>query len=259
MTTLTTPDGTRLCYRVRGSGRPALVFVHGWCSNLTHWNAQIRYFARRHRVLALDRRGHGRSDVPDEGYTTEQHAADLAGVLRKERVRSAVIVGHAGGGAATLELAHAYPHLARAVVLVDSRVGPSVRVGDRGDPAWAALGGLIDRIRGERGAAEFVKIYREFFSKPAGRIAREAIAAAARTPREVAAAELLSLASGTQRIAEQLTQPVLWLSVSGADERALSGIFRDVQFGQLVGSGHFPQLEVPDQTNAMIDRFVSNL
>lgn len=52
---------------------------------------------------------------------------------------------------------------------------------------------------------------------------------------------------------------MLWLTVTDADQMAVGKAFRDMQFGQTVGSGHFPQLEVPDQTNAMIERFVSNL
>jgi hypothetical protein len=63
----------------------------------------------------------------------------------------------------------------------------------------------------------------------------------------------------TQAIAKQLQQPVLWLTVTDADQMAVGKAFRDMQFGQTVGSRHFPQLEVPDQTNAMIERFVSNL
>ena len=259
MAKLTTRDGTRIFYKVRGEGRPPFLFIHGWCSNLGHWDAQTRYFARRHRVLAVDRRGHGRSDVPAAGYTAKQHAADLAEVARLEKIRAAIVVGHAGGGPATLEFARSYPKLARAVVLVDSIVGPSARIGDSTDPAGMALAGMIGPLEGENGAAVLKEMYGGFFSEHAGRIGRQAIAEALQTPLEVAAAELRSLAIDTQAIAKQLRQPVLWLTVAPADQMAVGKVFRNVQFGQVVGSGHFPQLEVPDQTNAMIERFVATL
>jgi len=72
-------------------------------------------------VLAVDRRGHGRSDVPEGGYTAKQHAADIAEVARKEKIRNAIVVGHAGGGPSTLEFARSYPQYARAVVMVDAQ------------------------------------------------------------------------------------------------------------------------------------------
>ena len=171
----------------------------------------------------------------------------------------AIVVGHAGGGPATLELARSYPQLARAVVMVDSLIGPKANFDDPKDPTGAALNGLIDRIEGKKGAAAFKQIYSAYFSAHAGAVGRRALAEAMKTPREVAAAELRSLGIDTQAIAMQLKQPVLWLTVNVADQGSVGKSFRNVQFGQAVGSGHFPHLEVPDQTNAMIERFVSTL
>jgi pimeloyl-ACP methyl ester carboxylesterase len=259
LATHTTQDGTRLFYAVRGKGRPPLFFIHGWCSNLTHWDEQMRAFAKRHRVLAVDRRGHGRSDVPAGGYTTKQHAADLAEVARKEKIRGAVVVGHAGGGPATLELARSYPELVRAVVMIDSRVNPKMKLGDPKDPGGAVLGRMIDAINGKNGADEFKRIYAPLFSQHAGRAGRQALADAVATPLHVAAVELAAIGMNTQAIAKQLKQPVLWLTVNAENQAAISKVFRNVQFGQMVGSGHFPHIEVPDQTNAMIERFVSTL
>lgn len=259
MATCTTSDGTKIFYRVRGEGRPAFVFVHGWCSNLEHWAAQIRHFSKRHRVLALDRRGHGRSDVPAIGYTARQHAADLAEIMGRERIRSAIVVGHAGGGPTTLELARSHPRLVKALVLVDSNVGPKPKLDDPDDPAGAGLRSFIQPLEGRNGAEAFRKIYGDFFSRHAGPAGRRALAEALETPLDVAIAELRSLAIDSRAIARRLEQPVLWLTVAGADQAALGKVFRDVQFGQVVGSGHFPHVEVPDQTNAMIERFVSTL
>jgi pimeloyl-ACP methyl ester carboxylesterase len=257
--TLTTAEGTRLFYRVLGRGRPALVFVHGWCSNLEHWSAQLRHFGRRHRVVALDRRGHGRSAAPAGGYTAAQHAADLAAVARRERIRGAVVVAHAGGGPAALAFARAHPDLARALVLVDSRVAPAARLDDPDDPAGAALGAIAARLEGPDGAAALREMYAGFFGPHAGPAGRRALAEALATPLAVAAAELRSLAVDSEALARALAQPVLWLSVAAADQPALARVFRHVQFGQLVGSGHFPHVEVPDQLNAMIARFVATL
>ena len=259
MATHTTQDGTRLFYRVRGKGTPTIVFVHGWCSNEGHWQAQMRHFGRHHRVLAIDRRGHGRSDSPAAGYTARQHADDLAEILRKERVRNAVVVGHAGGVPSTLELTRSDPGRVKALVLIDSRINPHANLDDPGDPAGVAFRGMVEAIRGKDGAREFKRMYSDLFSPHAGAVGRQAIKEALQTPREIAASELASLAIDTLGLARRISQPVLWLTVDAADEVAIRGAFRNVQFGQAVGSGHFPQLEVPDQTNAMIERFIATL
>jgi pimeloyl-ACP methyl ester carboxylesterase len=102
-------------------------------------------------------------------------------------------------------------------------------------------------------------MYSELFSPHAGAIGRQAIKDALETPREIAAQELASLAIDTHSIARGVSQPVLWLTAGAADQDEIRREFRNVQFGQAVGTGHFPQLEVPDQTNAMIDRFVATL
>lgn len=259
MATHTTQDGTRLFYRVRGQGGPPCVFVHGWCSRADHWNAQLRHFARQHRVLVLDRRGHGRSDAPATGYTAARHAADLEEILRKERIRNAVLIAHAGGVPASLALAAAAPGRARALVLIDSRVGPGADLDDPGDPAGAAYRGMVDAIRGKGGRQALRRMYRELFSPHAGAVGRAAVRDALETPLEIAADELSSLAIDTLALAKRIDRPVLWLTAGAADEPALRDAFRNVAFGQVVGSGHFPQLEVPDQTNAMIARFIATL
>jgi len=261
----TTDDGVRIHYEVQGDGEPALVLVHGWCSNLRHWDAQVAHFAPRHRVLAVDRRGHGESDVPavaSGGYTASRHGADLAEVMDATGTTGAVVVGHAGGAPGVLALAADRPDLVRGLVLVDTIVSPQSTLGDPDDPAGAALGAMVDRIvgaDGEDGAAAFATMYAAMFSPHAGPVATEAVTSASRVPAAVAAEELRSLAIDTVALARAGRAPVLWLTVAGADEARLRTVFADVQFGQVVGSGHFPHLEVPDQVNAMLDRFVSTL
>lgn len=255
----TTDDGTRIHYQVAGRGTPALVFVHGWCSNLSHWDAQTTHFARHHRVLAVDRRGHGESAVPMRGYTARRHAADLAQVTRAQRIRDAIVVGHAGGGPTALAFARSFPDLAQAVVLIDTHVSQRAPLGDRADGPRTGLGALIDQLDGEHGPAAFAAMYRRYFSRHAGPVAHQAVVDAMKVPLWVAQAELASMAVSTQAMAHALTQPVLWLTVANADEDRLSKIFRNIQFGRVVGSGHFPHIEVPDQVNAMIDRFIVTL
>ena len=98
MPTFTTADGTRIFYKDWGSGQP-VVFSHGWPLSADAWNSQMQFLlGQGYRVIAHDRRGHGRSDQPDAGNTMDQYAADLAGLLEYLNVTNAVLVGHSTGG-----------------------------------------------------------------------------------------------------------------------------------------------------------------
>ncbi len=252
-----------LHYEVNGSGHAPFIFVHGWCSNLAHWRNQVRYFARRHLTVAVDRRGHGRSGVPDSPqlFSPALHAADIAAVARKEGISGAVVVGHAGGGPAVLELARAHPELVRALVMVDAGVYPKPRINDPNDPFGSRLGQMIDALSSADGVDRFREIYATFFAPhAAGSLVKRAVADALRTSLSVAIAELRrTIGTSTQAIGKAVKQPVLFVTATAADQRYVRSVLRDVQFGQVVGSGHFVQLEVPAQLNAMIETFVDQL
>lgn len=255
-----TKDGTEIFYRIQGKpqGRP-LILVHGWCSNLEHWSPLVNHFSRSHRVLRIDRRGMGKSGAFNHGHTAVQHAADTAELARSLGLRGAIIIGHAGGGPVTLEIAKNYKRLARAVVLIDSMISPAANINDPGDPAGAALASMISALE-TGGLRAFRQIYKEFFSRHCDKaLVRQVVSDAARTPMPVVIDELRELATGTEQAASSITQSVLWLSVQAADQAYINGQLTQVQFGQIVGSGHFPHLEVPRQTNAMIETFIDQL
>jgi non-heme chloroperoxidase len=98
MSTLTTQDGTTIFYKDWGRGRP-VVFSHGWPLSADAWDAQMHFLASNgYRVVAHDRRGHGRSDQPWQGNTMDQYVADYAELLDHLDLRDAVLVGHSTGG-----------------------------------------------------------------------------------------------------------------------------------------------------------------
>ena len=263
MTHYTTRDGAEIYYELQGSGHLPIIFVHGWCSNVGHWRNQVRHFIRRHRTLCVDSRGHGRSSVPRDlrELNPGAHAADIAAVARKEGINGAIVVGHAGGGPRTLELARSYPELVRAVVMVDAGVYPKPRIGNPNDPFGARIGQMIDALSAADAPVRFRELYETFFGPHADRaLVSRAVGDAARTPLPVAIAELRrTIGVSTQAIARQVEQPVLFVSAAAVDQGYVRSVVRDVQFGQVVGSGHFVQLEVPAQLNAMIDTFVAEL
>jgi non-heme chloroperoxidase len=98
MSFITTKDGTQIFYKDWGTGRP-VVFSHGWPLSADAWDAQMMFLGMRgYRVIAHDRRGHGRSSQPWQGNDMDTYADDLATLMDALDLRDAVMVGHSTGG-----------------------------------------------------------------------------------------------------------------------------------------------------------------
>lgn len=98
MDTITTKDGVRIFYKDWGSGQP-IVFSHGWPLSADDWDAQMMFFLKQgFRVVAHDRRGHGRSTQTSTGNDMNHYADDLAELANHLELRNAVHVGHSTGG-----------------------------------------------------------------------------------------------------------------------------------------------------------------
>ncbi|WP_376100832.1 alpha/beta fold hydrolase (plasmid) [Roseomonas sp. CCTCC AB2023176] len=121
MPLITTRDGTRLYYKDWGSGRPVL-FSHGWPLNADAWDEQMVFLGSHgFRVVAHDRRGHGRSDQPWNGNDIDTYADDLAAVIDALDLRDVVLVGHStGGGEVTRYIGRHGTRRVSKIVLVDA-------------------------------------------------------------------------------------------------------------------------------------------
>src|SRR5215213_7555139 len=112
-------DGARIHYKSYGKGRDALVLVHGWGCDLTHWRDQIPEFAKRNRVIALDLPGHGQSDKPQITYSMDLFANAIDAVMRDAKVERAVVMGHSMGTPVARQFYRKYPQKTVAIVIVD--------------------------------------------------------------------------------------------------------------------------------------------
>jgi non-heme chloroperoxidase len=103
MPTIATRDGIDIFYKDWGSGQP-IVFSHGWPLSADDWDAQLMFFVQQgYRVIAHDRRGHGRSTQVSDGHDMDHYADDLAAVVEHLDLHDAIHVGHSTGGG---EVAH---------------------------------------------------------------------------------------------------------------------------------------------------------
>src|SRR5262250_129252 len=121
MSKISTDDGVEIFYKDWGrrNGQP-IVFHHGWPLSADDWDTQMLYFVDKgYRVIAIDRRGHGRSAQVSDGHDMDHYAADAAAVVDHLDLHSAVHIGHStGGGQATRYVArHGKGRVAKVVLM----------------------------------------------------------------------------------------------------------------------------------------------
>jgi len=247
-------QGTTLAYEDRGAGKPAFVFVHGWACNHTFFAPQAAHFARRHRVVSVDLRGHGESDKPQGPYPIAAYADDLAHMIEQLGLGKGVAVGHSSGGMTVLQLAAAYPDRVAAIVMVAPApfvFPPELR---------ASLEAMVAAIEAgnQEPRRQFI-VNRLFLPTSDRKLVEDVLAVMMAVPSHVAASAMRGvLAFDGQAVAAQCKVPALHLVTTppANPPHRMSQWLPTVVHGWTVGAGVFSQIEVPDQVNAMIEGFL---
>jgi non-heme chloroperoxidase len=159
MSTITTKDGTTIYYKDWGSG-PVITFSHGWPLNADAWDGQLLFLAQNgYRVIAHDRRGHGRSGQSSSGNDMNTYADDLATLFETLDVREVTMVGHSTGGGEVARYIgrHGTKRVAKAVLI---GAVPPVQVKSAGNPEGTPLE-VFDGLRAAL-ASDRAQFYKEF-------------------------------------------------------------------------------------------------
>ena len=118
--TVASADGVPIRYHAEGRGEPALVFIHGWSCDRSHWAEQVARFSAERQVITLDLAGHGESGRERQVWTVESLAADVRAVVLALDLRRVVLIGHSLGGPVAIEAAGRMPERVAAVIGVDA-------------------------------------------------------------------------------------------------------------------------------------------
>jgi pimeloyl-ACP methyl ester carboxylesterase len=255
-------DGLSIAYESAGSGSPTVMLIHGAIGDRTFFAPQIDHLAARRSVIALDLRGYGESDVPNQ-VSLEDFEADVIGVAEHAQVESVVLCGHSMMGAVALAVAAARPGLVRGIVMLDSPIfypeplrqmmvqdflpalesdnwqdalrGFVDRTLDPNDPpdVGARVMASVDRLRPEIARSVFHSLFGPDFTDRQNRIA-DAL--------------------------QNLSCPLLYAHAKAPmDLQRLRQLRPAASVEQVAGSGHYVMLSAPDQVNAMLDRFLTTV
>lgn len=253
-----------------GTGTPPVVFVHGFACAHTDWDAQVAHLAPRHRMAAVDLRGHGASPGDAMDCSVERNGADVAAVMRALDLPPAVLVGHSMGCRVVIEAALQAPERTAGIILVD------------GSQFAAGMGQTLqDMFATQAGFATVTGTWFKdmFTAKSDPRVAAAVVARAAQLARPVGEKLLMDLqrydVTRLEASLAALRVPVMAIQTTYSNERRerrpmtlgqttpyldmLRAKIPGVRVEIIPDTGHFPQLDEPTRTNVLIDGFLSSL
>lgn len=237
----------------------ALLLVHGWGGDGREWSPHAELLAERFRVIVPDLRGHGRSQVPEEGNTPVEMADDLAALIGTAGVPPVVAVGHSMGGQVINLLAVRHPQLVRSVIVLDPAHGAH---GTEVDEIPARLSAY--RAQGAAAAAEFVAGAFSSQAQPGLRTAH--IRTMLGTPDHVitqsyegmyTSPDAVGVRARSEAYLRRRTQPALTVWTSAEAAAWESGLnLADTLVQHWPGVGHYLHEEQPARTLRLIQEWI---
>jgi pimeloyl-ACP methyl ester carboxylesterase len=250
------PDGVTIVYSTAGAGEPALVFIHGGLADRTFYDAQLKAFAGRHRVITLDLPGHGESGTNRQKWGLPEFGADVRAVVDAEKPKRVIIIGNSLGGPVAIEATLLLPGRALGVVGVDT---------------FQDLSGTITEEEAKQSAESFRRdfsggikdmVRRLFHPDADPAIIADTEKRMARTSPEIVYPMLLSMAGYDNAApARRLKLPIRTINgdLYPTDVKTVRSMGIDFSAVIMPHMGHYPMLERPEEFNRHLALIVAEL
>jgi pimeloyl-ACP methyl ester carboxylesterase len=246
----------RIHYTVTGSGKTAIVFIHGWCINGTYWDKQVNFLKDKYKIVTLDLQGHGQSPASEKELSIEKHANDVAALIRYLQLNRVILVGHSMSGTIMLRVYRQMPGAITGLIGIDNLQ----QAGFEPSPEEAAnIKAFFEMFR--KNYRDYVKAYALqylFHAKTDTLVKQRVINDMTSANPETALATLESLASeykSEQAILPTLKIPLLLIVQEGSikDESLLKKYCGSgYKIWGIKDCGHYPMIEQPNAFNALL-------
>ena len=234
-----------------GGAGPAVVFLHSLAGNAGQWAAQTEHVRKTRRAIALDLRGHGRSEAPSDGqYGIATQVADVAAVVEALGLERFALVGHSFGAGVALEYAAAYPARLTHLVVADP-------VGDGTGTPEAEVRPFLEALE-SLAYTETIEGYWSSIAGSDGAVLERLLTDLRATPRETVVRGLHAVMAFDPKPAlARLRAPTLAV-VTPANDYAYSmhKLGSGLPHRVIEGTGHWLQIERPAEFNRILDQFL---
>ena len=247
-------DSHRVHYQSHGTGRDAIVLIHGWTCDLGFWRDQIPDLTKRARVIAVDLPGHGKSDKPKVAYTMDLFARAVDAVMQDAGVERGVLVGHSMGTPVARQFYRKYPQKTLALVIVD---GPLRPFGDK-----ELMEQIITPLRGPDYKGQASQLIDGMLGTQVSPALREQIKTSMlSTPQHVAVSAMESMADESIWKQDKVDVPVLAVNAKSPfwppdSEQFFRSIAPNIDYQMWEGVSHFLMMEKPKEFNAAVITFL---
>jgi pimeloyl-ACP methyl ester carboxylesterase len=238
----------------RGAGGTAVLFVHSFAGDLSHWTAQLEHLQTKRRVVAFDLSGHGASSAAVGRYTIRELVKDIGTVGGAQNLQSFILVGHSLGAAIAAEYAGSHPQTVKALILVDAPPAPGAISPEQ-----------VRKLRSALAHDPYTTIEQfwnqQMFTDSRPEVQRKLLASLLKISRSAAISLTEDLFSHDSTVALRRYPGPKFAIVTPRNDAPLSlhnavpGIERVV----VQGTGHWIQLDKPDEFNRVLDIFLSEL
>jgi pimeloyl-ACP methyl ester carboxylesterase len=255
-------NGTELNYRDSGNSKDVVLLLHAFPLHSGMWTRQIAALEKRHRVVALDYRGLGKSAVPPESFTMAMLAEDVRALLQHLRIERAAVAGLSMGGYLAFELYRQLPGLFRGLALCDTKAGADTDEGKAGREKFART--AIEKGLGWVADEMVPKLLKPEPDPAVVKEVRSLVTAG--TPAGVAAAQraMAGRPDSTATLAS-VTCPVLVVVgeqdglTPPAEAQKMVAAARKAKLVRIPGAGHLPCIENPEAFNQALAGFFEAL
>lgn len=247
-------EKSNIHFQTVGEGEKAIVFVHGWTCNADFWKESVSAFPE-YRVIAVDLPGHGKSDKPETAYTMEYFANSIKSVMKKAKVKKAVLVGHSMGTPVIRQFYRLYPEKVLGLVIVDG----TLRSYGSKEEAEAFIAPL--RANYEENSVKFVDgMLQPIEDKKLKQEIRTTMLAA---PKHVGLGAMEGMLDEKIWKKDKINVPVLAILAKSPwwkpnEKEIFASIIPDLKFQMWEGVSHFLMMEESEKFNTEVKKFVAD-